>query len=90
MKKFIDSNENSSRYKMDISESETYVENLYSSSSVYRKVFRLNWDTSADDFLFYFEDICHTAEKLDVTKSNILHIAAMFFDPLGLISPITL
>ena len=90
MKKFIDSNENNSRSKMDISESETYVENLFGSSSVYRKVLGLNWDTGADDFIFDFENICRTAEKLDVTKRNVLRIAAMFFDPLGLISPITL
>ena len=90
MKKLIDSNENNSRSKMDISESETCVENLFGSSSVYRKVLGLNWDTGADDFIFDFENICRTAEKLDVTKRNILRIAAMFFDPLGLISPITL
>ena len=35
LKKFIDSNENKSRPEMDISNSETYVENLYGSSSVY-------------------------------------------------------
>ena len=90
MKKLIDSNENNSRSKMDISESETYAENLFGSSSVYRKVLGLNWDTGADDFIFDFENICGTAEKLDATKRNILRIAAMFFDPLGLISPITL
>ena len=77
MKRFIDSIENNSPSKMDI-------------SSVYRKVLGLNWDTGTDDFIFDFENICRTAEKLDVTKRNILRIAAMFFDPLGLISPITL
>ena len=35
LKKFIDSNENKSQPEMDISNSETYVENLYGSSSVY-------------------------------------------------------
>ena len=90
MKKFIDSNDNNSRSKMDISEIETYVENLFGSSSVYRKVLGLNWNTGADDFIFDFENICRTAEKLDVTKRNVLRIAAVFFDPLGLISPITL
>ena len=35
LKKFIDSNENKSRPEMDISNSETYVENLYGSTSVY-------------------------------------------------------
>ena len=75
---------------MDISDSEIYVESLYGSSSVYRKVLGLNWDTGGGDFIFDFEIICRTAEKLDVTKRNILRIVAMFVDPLGLISPITL
>ena len=63
---------------------------LYGSSSVYWKVLGLNWDTRADDFIFDFENICCTAEKLNVTKRNILRITAMFFDILGLISPFTL
>ena len=90
LKKFIDSNENNSRSKMDISDNETFEENLYGSSSVYRKVLGLNWDTGADDFIFDFANICRTVENLDVTKRNILLVAAMFFDPVGLISPITL
>ena len=48
------------------------------------------WDARANDFIFDFENISCTAEKLDITKRNIFHVAAMFFDPLGLISPITL
>ena len=78
LKKFIDSNKNNSRSKMDISDSETYRENVYRSSSVYRKVLGLNWDTGADNFAFDFENIYRTAEKLDVTKRNILRVAAMF------------
>ena len=54
------------------------------------KFFGLNWDTGADDFIFDFENISRTAEKLDITKRNNLRVAAMFFDPLGLISPLTL
>ena len=50
----------------------------------------LNWDTGAGDFIFDFENISRTAEKLDITKRNILRVAATFFDLLGLISPITL
>ena len=50
LKTFIDSNENNSRSEMDVSDSETYAENLYSSSSIYRKVLGLNWDNSANDF----------------------------------------
>ena len=90
LKQFIESNENNSRSKMDISNSGTYVGNLYGSSSVYRKVLGLNWDTGVEDFIFDFDIICRTAEKLDVTKRNTLRVAAMFFEPLGLISPIKL
>ena len=50
----------------------------------------LNWDTGSDNYIFDFENICRTAERSDVTKRKILRVAAMFFDPLGLISPITL
>ena len=69
LKKFIDSNENNSWSEMDISDRETYVENLYGSSSVYWKVLGLNWDTGADDFIFYYENISRTAEKLDITQT---------------------
>ena len=79
LKKFIDSNGNNSRSEMDISDSETYVENLHGSSSVYRKVLGLNWDTGVDDFIFGFENILRTAEKLDITKRNILRVAAICF-----------
>ena len=50
----------------------------------------LNRDTGVEDFIFDFDIICHTAEKLDVTKRNTLRVAAMFFEPLGLKSPIKL
>ena len=73
---------------MDISDSEIRAENFYGSSSVYQKILGLNWDTGADDLIFDFENIYRTAEKLDVTKRNILCVAAMFFAPLGLIRPI--
>ena len=61
LKKFIGSNENNSRSEMDISDSETYAENLYDSSSVYRKFLGLNWDTGANDLIFDFENIYRTA-----------------------------
>ena len=42
LKRFIDSNENNSQSKMDISDSETRAENFYGSSSVYQKILGLN------------------------------------------------
>ena len=44
----------------------------------------------SDNFIFYYEIICRTADKLDVTKRNILRVGGMFFDTLGLLRSITL
>ena len=63
---------------MDISNSETYVENLYASSSVYAKILGLIWDTGADFFIFDFESICRTAETLDVTKHDVCVLQLCF------------
>ena len=48
-------------------------------------VLGLNWDVVFDDFVFYFEIIYGTVEKLDGTNST-----RNFFYPLGLISIIKL
>ena len=54
------------------------------------KVLGLNWDTTSDKFIFNFDNIFSTAVNLPVTKRNILKISSTFFDPLGIIIPITL
>ena len=66
------------------------MEKLHGNSSVYHNDLGLIWDTGTGDFIFDFEIICRTAERLDVAKWNILLFAALVFDPLGLISPIIL
>ena len=55
-----------------------------------RKILGLNWDFMNDQFIFEFNDIVEQSKTLKHTKRNILKLSAMFFDPLGLISPITL
>ena len=70
LKTFIDSSENNSRSEMDVSDSETYAENLYSSSSIYRKVLGLNWDTSANDF-----ECGHTSFKSHFNKAPCVFIS---------------
>ena len=56
----------------------------------FKKVLGISWDIESDDFVFTFEDILSLTETLAVTKRNILKVAASFFDPLGLISPIVI
>ena len=43
-----------------------------------------------DNFIFDFTDIIGVCNTLKPTKGNILRIQGIFYDPLGLISPITL
>ena len=50
----------------------------------------VNWDLAIDKFIFDFNNVIDAAEKLNVTKRNILKFSAMFFDPLSIISPLVL
>lgn len=56
----------------------------------YRKVLGINWDLSKDEFVFEFMDIIKIAESLPITKRTVVKIGGMFFDPLGLLCPLTL
>ena len=48
------------------------------------------WDIVKDKFQFSFDEICELVMKLPFTKRNVLRISAMFYDPLGIISPLLL
>ena len=50
----------------------------------------MNWDIVGDKFQFSFDEICEFATKLPFTKRNVLRISAMFYDSLGVISPLVL
>ena len=54
------------------------------------KVLGVSWDVDTDEHTFDVSNIAELALKLSCTKRNIFRINAMFFDPLGLISPIVL
>ena len=56
----------------------------------YRKVLGINWDVANDNFSYEFKDIISEAKRLKQTKRNLLKVAAMFYDPLGLVCPVTL
>ena len=54
------------------------------------RIERLTWCTKNDTFVFDFKTLVTLAEDLKPTKQNILEISAMFYDPIGLTSPIIL
>ena len=49
----------------------------------------VEWDTQNDEFVFHFSSLIDLARSLETTKRNVLKISASFYDPLGLISPVT-
>ena len=69
---------------------ERHVQNSFGSSSKYREVLGINRDTLTDYFVFEFANIVEAANRLHITKRNILKVSAMFFDPLGVVCPIML
>ena len=67
----------------------TYSETLNDSIVQNQKVLGLEWDTNTDEFVYRFDSFIQKANELPPTKRNVLRVAASFYDPLGLISPIT-
>ena len=55
-----------------------------------RKVLGVNWNISHDKLELEISDLAKLALQLPATKRNILKITEMFYDPLGLVSPIVL
>ena len=53
------------------------------------KVLGVCWNPESDLLLFDIQHITELATKLQPTKRNVIGLAARFFDPLGVISPVT-
>lgn len=54
-----------------------------------KRVLGVEWDTQSDELVFHFSSLIKLARSLETTKRNVLRITASFYDPLGLISPVT-
>ena len=53
------------------------------------KVLGVQWNVDKDEFCFGIGEIAHTMEDLKPTKRNLVSIATRFFDPLGVVTPVT-
>ncbi|XP_057297885.1 uncharacterized protein LOC130628870 [Hydractinia symbiolongicarpus] len=60
-----------------------------SDKTVNPKVLGIEWDIDRDILVYRFDELLKRAKELFPTKRNILRISASFYDPLGLIAPIT-
>ena len=54
-----------------------------------KKVPGFQWNCEPDTFYLNLAYIAEKAEGLEASKRNVLSLLASLFDPLGLISPVT-
>ena len=54
-----------------------------------QKILGVYWDIPSDSFLFNFDEVASLASRVEPTKRNIVSVVSRFYDPLGIISPIT-
>ena len=91
--RLIQGNENSNKEGSSRTEimSDSYAKETLGTQSEIRghKVLRLEWDCDKDTLQFDLEKLAIVASKCCPTKCNILSVLAGLFDPLGIISPIT-
>ena len=89
----IQGNENSNKEGSSRTEirSDSYAKETLGTQSEIRghKVLRLEWDCDKDALQFDLEKLAIVASKCCPTKCSILSVLAGLFDPLGIISPIT-
>ena len=53
------------------------------------KILGVQWDFTQDTFTFNIGDVSHYMEDSEPTKRNVVSMTARFFDPLGVVSPVT-
>ena len=54
------------------------------------KVLGVQWNVDRDEFQFDFQDIISAMEDLEPTKRDVASATARFFDPLGVVAPMTI
>ena len=54
------------------------------------KVLGQNWDTVNDTFIYKLDLLANFTKDLKATKRNILKVVAKIYDPLGILSPLTI
>ena len=80
-----------SREVSRLEDEETYAKSKLESQRGMRgeKVLGLAWNCENDTLHFNFAHVIEKARNLEVTKRNVLSLLASLFDPLGIISPVT-
>ena len=54
------------------------------------KTLGIFWNTATEEISFDFTELIESAKKMQATKRSLLQLTAKLFDPLGLLSPLTI
>ena len=63
--------------------------NARGSSEDTHKILGIRWNHRRDELVFDVGEISQAMLELDPTKRNVVSMSARFFDPLGVVSPVT-
>ena len=55
-----------------------------------QKVLGVCWNVPSDNLLFSFDCLAVLAAKMEPTKRNVVSVVSRFYDPIGLVTPITI
>ena len=74
--------------------SETYAECTIANpeacnDEILKKVLGVVWDTESDDIIYTFAALFESLKSLPKTKRGLLGVIARIYDPIGLVSPVT-
>jgi len=54
------------------------------------KILGVFWNVASDHLLFSFEEVAKLAAKTEPTKRNVVSVVSSLYDPLGLVTPVTI
>ena len=91
LQQFFDQNENAkSDIDSNLGDDVTFLNSQFKfDENKSKSVLGVEWNTKTDEFVFRFSNLVDQAKSLGTTKRNVLKISASFYDPLGMISPVT-
>ena len=74
----------------DQSFAKTAIPNSHDTDTDDLKILGMKWDVERDRITFNLRQLAETSNGRTVTKRNVLSLTAKIYDPLGMISPVTI
>ena len=96
--RFLDASFNVRKWKTNSLELQNYIDKMERSISPSSeiqnkdktKMSGIKWDTINDYLIYSFEDLVESFKSVLPTKRSILGLTAKFYDPVGLIQPVSI